>query len=1677
MLGRRLLYILLCFVFWVPVSAQFSDNFSDGDFTNAPIWSGEVDSFQISVPLELQSKGNSGAADILYLTTPSTLIDSTEWNFWLRLDFNPSSTNYVRVYLVSNQANLEGPLNGYFLQLGEAGSNPDSIDLFRQDGLTITKILTGSVGCMASTTTNPVRVRVTRDNLGNWELFGDCTGGTTLVSQGTVFDATHTTTSIFGVYCRYATASRFDKYFFDDFNVAQIVGDTTKPTLVSATPIGTNQLDVLFSEPVDLATAQTAGNYSVNSGLGTPSSAVRDGSNFALVHLTFPTSFVSPTTYTLTVNNVEDTTGNTILAGSTTNFTYFVAVPAAFKDVLINEIFADPLPVIGLPSAEFVELYNRSANTFDLAGWEFTDGSTTASLSSFTLNPGAYVILCPTANVTQYAGFGPTLGVSNFPGLNNAGDPLGLRDNLGTLIDTVDYDDSWYADGVKALGGWTLELINPLDTCRKGGLNWIASVDSSGGTPGAVNSVNSAVVDLTPPGIFSVTLTAPDTLRVCFNEPIVQPNIGTLGNYSITGGGISFTAATPITPTLECVDLALSAAASPGVQYFLTFQNMEDCGGNSTTLLDTFIIGSPGARFDVIFNEILADETPQVGLPVSEFVELYNRSANTIELGGWTFADASSSTIPFPSHSLAPGAYVILTASSNAGAYAAFGDVLGFPSLPSLNNSNDSLKLYNANGDLIDELNYFDTWYQDAVKRNGGWTLERINPQDTCATGASNWIASNDTTGGTPGAQNSVYSIAPDLVAPDLSSLAMTSANTIRACFSEAIIQPNVGTLGNYSITGGTQTITAVTPIGNPATCVDLTLSSPLDTGVIYVLNFLNMEDCSNNTSNLSDTLVIGYPGTPHSVIFNEVFPDPTPMFGLPGSEFVEIYNISGQYIDLTDWSIADGGSTASLPAYTLSPGEYLILVSQNNSAAFQPFGNVLPLSSLPGLNNDKDSLYLRNANGTLIDYVKYTIDMYGDPTKEDGGFTLERINPNDTCNKIGNWIGSNDLSGGTPGQRNSVYDPTPDTQGPAQFTITVLTPFSIQVCFDESMDPSVLTVESNYSADGGLGTPLTAVPVGPDFACVTLTFGSGLDTGTVYTLTMVGMADCKGNTTSSLTGTFVLGGTALPGQLIITELFPDFEPTVTLPEYEFVEIYNRGSSVVNLAGFVLTDRTSSAATLPTYNLFPGEYVILSSTSAAGDWSAYGPTLALTSFPSLNNTSDSLELRTANGDIMDYVYYTDDWYQDNVKADGGWTLERIDLNFPCHGAGNWRSSNHPRGGTPGAQNSVNGTYQDTEAPTIFLANVVTANTIRIVFREGMDEALLNDPGNYSVDNGIGTPLAAISLQNGLMVDLLLPVNLDTNQLYCVTMTGLKDCPGNAMATTTVCVGIPVRPEVGDIILNEILFNPYTGGSRFVELVNISQKILDLRNIQIGEIYPQTDSAFNVKIVTETPRLLLPGEYVALTTNRDYQIATYRPLNPNTIFEIKSLPSYDDNEGECVILTDSGVFLDRFHYLDDYHFPNLDDDNGVSLERLSFTQPTQDPNNWHSAASTVLYATPGYENSQLLDTDPSDGTVWIAPDVFSPDQDGFDDQAFIHYDLDEAGANMKVTIFDQRGRLIKVVAQNMLVGTEPGFVAWSGVDETGRKAEIGIYVALVEVVYPANGDKKIFKLPVVLAGRL
>lgn len=180
------------------------------DFTANPIWSGEVAKFTIdNFQLRLQAPSVASTA---YLSTESAAINNAAWTFTVKMEFNPSGSNYTRVYLVSDQAELSGPLNGYFVIIGDT---PDEISLYKQAGTVSTKIIDGPDGSVNFSVVN-VAIRVTRDANGNWELLSDVGLTGTFALLGSSTDNTFDASSYFGVYCNY-TSTRSDKFYFDNF--------------------------------------------------------------------------------------------------------------------------------------------------------------------------------------------------------------------------------------------------------------------------------------------------------------------------------------------------------------------------------------------------------------------------------------------------------------------------------------------------------------------------------------------------------------------------------------------------------------------------------------------------------------------------------------------------------------------------------------------------------------------------------------------------------------------------------------------------------------------------------------------------------------------------------------------------------------------------------------------------------------------------------------------------------------------------------------------------------------------------------------------------------------------------------------------------------------------------------------------------------------------------------------------------------------------------------------------------------------------------------------------------------------------------------------------------------------------------------------------------------------------
>jgi Lamin Tail Domain/CHU_C Type IX secretion signal domain len=543
----------------------------------------------------------------------------------------------------------------------------------------------------------------------------------------------------------------------------------------------------------------------------------------------------------------------------------------------------------------------------------------------------------------------------------------------------------------------------------------------------------------------------------------------------------------------------------------------------------------------------------------------------------------------------------------------------------------------------------------------------------------------------------------------------------------------------------------------------------------------------------------------------------------------------------------------------------------------------------------------------------------------------------------------------------------------------------------------------------------------------------------------------------------------------VIDELMADPSPQIGLPANEWIELKNTSAAAINLLGWRIGDASGLSGPMPNFTLQPDSFVIVSTGSAVAAMSAFGTTISVTSFPSLDNDGDMIFLRANNGRTIHAVSYSSGWYQNAVKADGGWTLEMIDTRNPCAGNSNWKAGNDTKGGTPGKKNSIDAINNDTEAPKLKRAYTTDNTTIVLVFDEPIDSLKGATISNYSIDGGIAiqSAIAIAPLFNQIQIKTTTP--LQANTVYTISSANITDCKNNTIgAVNKTKTGLPADPAPGELIINEILFNPRSNGYDFIEFYNRSNKIFDAPKLSIAN-RNTTGAISSVKVLSTAPFYIFPGEYVVITEDADNLAVNYLVKNPDAVLSISSMPSFPDDEGDAVLLNFQGQVTDEVKYKDDWHFKLLDNAEGVSLERIDAEAPSQDAGNWHSAASTGGYGTPGYQNSQFKQTQTGAAAITVSPKIFSPDNDGRDDIATVQYQTTEPGYAATVTIFDAAGRPVRYFVKNEILGLK-GTWNWDGLDEKGNKLPVGTYIIFTEV-FNLQGKKERFKNIVVLARKL
>lgn len=543
---------------------------------------------------------------------------------------------------------------------------------------------------------------------------------------------------------------------------------------------------------------------------------------------------------------------------------------------------------------------------------------------------------------------------------------------------------------------------------------------------------------------------------------------------------------------------------------------------------------------------------------------------------------------------------------------------------------------------------------------------------------------------------------------------------------------------------------------------------------------------------------------------------------------------------------------------------------------------------------------------------------------------------------------------------------------------------------------------------------------------------------------------------------------------LLITEIMADPTPAVGLPHAEYIEIKNVSATSYNLQGWRLSDATGTALINTAFVLPPDSAVILCANSNVAQFVPFGPTIGVTSFPSLDNDGELLVLRSPQHAVIHAVEYNSSWYANAVKQEGGWSLEMIDIANPCTGKENWKASTSSAGGTPGQPNAVRGSNADDTPPHLKKAYVLTSDQVILQFNEPLDSSSAATATNFTVQGltvVIATPLPPLFQQ----VQVQLQSTLQPGQVYTVTASQVTDCKGNTVgAFNKTKLGIPQPAIAGDVVINEILFNPGPGASDYVEVYNRSNKIIDAATLYLAN-RNNSGAAASLRRLSEDPGYLFPGEYLVVTEDREALAKAYHVKNEDAVLQLSSLPSFPDDKGIAVLLSSTGNVLDELAYHKDWHFALVNEPEGVSLERIDPAAPTQNRNNWHSAAATAGYGTPGYQNSQYRATETVKATIRITPAVFSPDGDGVDDVATIQYQLADMGYVANVTIFDASGRLVRYLVKNDLL-SQKGFWKWDGLGERQNKLPIGTYIIFIEI-FNLEGKKQSFKHTTVLARRL
>lgn len=272
-----------------------------------------------------------------------------------------------------------------------------------------------------------------------------------------------------------------------------------------------------------------------------------------------------------------------------------------------------------------------------------------------------------------------------------------------------------------------------------------------------------------------------------------------------------------------------------------------------------------------------------------------------------------------------------------------------------------------------------------------------------------------------------------------------------------------------------------------------------------------------------------------------------------------------------------------------------------------------------------------------------------------------------------------------------------------------------------------------------------------------------------------------------------------------------------------------------------------------------------------------------------------------------------------------------------------------------------------------------------------------------------------------------------------------------------------------VVINEIMFEPDIDNSEFIEFYNNSDD-----SVNIGGWFINDDN--NNKFRLNNTNYNLPPKSFFLLAADSTTISKYNLQSLENISIVGKSDLSLSNSGETILLKDvRGKVIDSVKYSPNWHNKNFVSTKNISIERINPNFDSNDPMNWSSSVNQIG-ATPNKANSIFAINNNRISNLSVSPNPFSPDNDGFEDFCIINYNLTQTISQVRIKIFDSKGRLVRTLLNNQPSGSS-GSVIFDGKDEDGRALRIGIYVIFLESLNDNSGVVDTEKTVVVIARKL